>query len=79
MPSPAYVGGSNIAKAGTFQGLCPPPGTAPHHYLFTIYALDLPPAALPAGLARADFFAAIKDHTLDVTSYVGLYGRSAAP
>jgi len=74
-PGPSFVGGSNTAKTGVFLGFCPPPGTAPHHYLFTIYALDLAPSALPPGLARADFFAAIKDHTLDVTSYVGLYGR----
>jgi hypothetical protein len=74
-PGPSFVGGANEAKTGVLLGFCPPPGTAPHHYLFTIYALDLAPSALPPGLARTDFFAAIKGHTLDVTSYVGLFGR----
>jgi len=74
-PSPAYVGGNNIHGVPLYTGACPPVGDAPHHYLITIYALDLPPVALPPGLAREAFFPAIKGHVLAATSFVALYAR----
>jgi phosphatidylethanolamine-binding protein (PEBP) family uncharacterized protein len=40
-----------------------------------IYALDLPPHALQAGLTRDPLHAAIKDHVLAATSTVLRYGR----
>ncbi len=74
-PAAGIVGGSNLAGPGGLLGFCPPPGSAPHAYQFTIYALDLAPTALAPGLGRADFFAAIKGHTLDVSSFVAFYNR----
>jgi Raf kinase inhibitor-like YbhB/YbcL family protein len=74
-PSPAFVGGLNIHGVPLYTGACPPVGDAPHHYLITLYALDLAPAALPAGLTREQFFPAIKGHVLGVTSFVGTYAR----
>ena len=74
-PSPAFVGGNNSHGAPLYTGACPPVGDAPHHYLITLYALDLAPAALAPGLAREAFFPAIKGHVLGATSFVGVYAR----
>jgi Raf kinase inhibitor-like YbhB/YbcL family protein len=74
-PSPAYVGGTNTRKTTLYFGPCPPIDDTPHHYVITVYALDLPPTALPAGLTREAFYPAILNHTVGVTSFVGIYGR----
>jgi Raf kinase inhibitor-like YbhB/YbcL family protein len=74
-PSSAYVGGTNTRKQTTYLGPCPPLGDTPHHYVITVYALDLAPTALPPGLTREAFFPAIAGHVVGVTSYVGLYSR----
>ncbi len=74
-PSPAFVGGLNTRNAPLYTGACPPVGDAPHHYLITLYALDLAPTALAPGLTREAFFPAIKGHVLGVTSFVGTYAR----
>lgn len=74
-PSPLYVGGLNNRNQGTFLWLCPPPGDRPHHYIFTAYALDLPPGALPPGLSRDAFFAAISGHVVAGSVLVATYAR----
>jgi Raf kinase inhibitor-like YbhB/YbcL family protein len=74
-PSPAYVGGNNTRGVPLYTGACPPVGDAPHHYLITLYALDLAPSAPAPGLTRDTFFPAIKGHVLGVTSFVGTYAR----
>ena len=55
-----------------YRGPCPPPGDAPHHYVLTIYALDLPPT-LPAGLDRAGVLAAIDGHVKGATTTIMRY------
>jgi Raf kinase inhibitor-like YbhB/YbcL family protein len=72
---PGFVGGKNTRDMLTYMGPCPPPGDTPHHYLITVYALDLAPDALAPGLTRDTFFPAIADHTLASTSIIGLSGR----
>jgi|GEM_PF-4398018 len=56
-------------------GICAVFAYASAHALARVYALDLPPGALPAGLKRDAFLAAIKDHVLAATSTVLRYGR----
>lgn len=46
-----------------YSGPCPPAGK-PHHYVFTVYALDVPELGLAAHFNRNDALAAIKRHTL---------------
>ena len=74
--------GATIPKQGknswselAYGGPCPPPGDPPHHYVFTLYALDLPPAALTPGLNRDAFLAAVKGHVLGTAQLTGLWGR----
>jgi Raf kinase inhibitor-like YbhB/YbcL family protein len=69
------MGGTNSKQLTTYSGPCPPVGENPHHYLIQIYALDLAPDALPAGLTAADLQAKIKGHILAATSLMRRYGR----
>lgn len=74
--------------AGTIQGLsgfkrtgyrgpAPPPGK-PHHYTFTVYALD---AELPLeqGLNRNQLMEAIKGHIIGQGALVAIYERKPKP
>jgi Raf kinase inhibitor-like YbhB/YbcL family protein len=71
----AFVNGINSAKSQGYVGPCPPPGK-PHHYVFTLYALDVPKVAgadsSTTGPALTD---AIKGHILGKAMLTGLYGR----
>ena len=67
--------GKNSWGERAYGGPCPPPGDPPHHYIFTLYALDLPPAALAPGLDRDAFLAAVKDHILGTAQITGRFGR----
>ncbi len=56
-----------------WNGPCPPPGK-PHHYVFTLYALDdrisfnKPPK-------RSEFDSSIEEHIIAKTAYIGLYSK----
>jgi Raf kinase inhibitor-like YbhB/YbcL family protein len=57
-----------------YDGPCPPwNDTIPHHYVFTVYALDV--AKLPLGdkFTGPDLVAAMKGHILDKASITGVY------
>jgi Raf kinase inhibitor-like YbhB/YbcL family protein len=66
--------GKNTRGTSEFRGFCPPKGDAPHHYVMTVYALDLPPS-LALGMTRDDLLAAINHHVLGLASIVGRFGR----
>jgi hypothetical protein len=68
------VQGVNIRKVNGFQPPCPPPGAAPHHYIFEIYALDSK-LDLAAGSSRMDLLKAMDGHVLGKATYVGMFGR----
>ncbi len=65
-------GVSGFRRAG-YRGPAPPPGK-PHHYTFTVYALD---AELPLepGLNRTQLMEAIKGHIIGQGSLVSIYER----
>lgn len=75
--SAAFVGGRNDAGTRLYYGPCPPPGDPPHHYVFTVYALDLAPDRLPPGLTRTALVRAIAAHRLAQTEITGTYSRPA--
>ncbi len=74
-PSSAFTGGTNTRNTTLYFGPCPPPGDTPHHYILTVYALDLAPGALAPGLTRDAFMTAIQNHVLGVTTTIATYGR----
>lgn len=56
-------------------GPCPAPGSPPHHYNFTAYALDLRPA-LPGNATAGDLGAAMAGHVLAQATLIGTYERA---
>lgn len=64
---------NDFGNAG-YSGPCPPPG-APHHYVITVYALDVPELGLAAHFSRKDALAAIKQHTLAKAALTVTWGR----
>jgi len=73
-PAGAHMG-LNVGGQAAYRGPCPPVGELPHHYVVQIYALDLAPDALAAGLTRDALHAAIRNHVLANTSMVMRFGR----
>lgn len=69
------VGGKNSHGSLDYVGPCPPVGESAHHYVIQLYALDLAPDALPAGLTREELLGKIKGHVLGVSSVVRKYQR----
>jgi Raf kinase inhibitor-like YbhB/YbcL family protein len=65
--------GLNGAGLAGYTGPCPPAGKA-HHYIFTLYALDLKPN-LAEGLKADGLKSAIQGHILAQTQWVGLYQK----
>ena len=73
--SGGFVGGTNTRGVNSYSGPCPPPGDQPHHYVFSVYALDLASGTLAAGLTRDAFFQAVRGHVLAASSIVLRYAR----
>ena len=70
-----WVNGTTSFKSRGYGGPCPPPGK-PHHYEFTLYALDL--ATVPGATGDTtgpDLLKAIDGHVLGTATLTGLYGR----
>jgi len=70
-----FTGGSGTRGNAQYLGPCPPRGDGPHHYLFTVMALDVEPTLAP-GLTREAFLAAVKGHQLAASSIAGLFARA---
>jgi Raf kinase inhibitor-like YbhB/YbcL family protein len=56
-----------------YGGMAPPAGDAPHHYQFTVYALDVEKIGLDDHTTYAKFRFVTKDHILATGTLVGLY------
>lgn len=57
-----------------YDGPCPPwNDSVIHHYVFTVYALDVEQLSLPARFTGADAAKAIKEHTLGQASITGTF------
>jgi Raf kinase inhibitor-like YbhB/YbcL family protein len=72
LPNGALQGRNGAGSLG-YIGPCPP-GNAPHHYHFTLYALDAK-LNLPVGATRAQVEAAMQGHILARGELVGLFKR----
>ena len=79
LTAPAELAGtiqglSGFRRAG-YRGPAPPPGK-PHHYTFTVYALDSADLPLAEGLNRTQLMEAIKGHIIGQGSLVSIYERA---
>lgn len=66
----AYMGKNSFQRSG-YDGPCPPAGK-PHHYIFTLYALDTVLQIEP-GLFYMTFKEAAESHVLGKATFVGLF------
>ena len=57
-----------------YSGPCPPPGK-PHHYVFTVYALDTALLPVSAAASPQDAVQAIKKHAIATATLTATYGR----
>src|SRR5436190_9800215 len=69
------VAGKNSFDKLGYGGPCPPPGHGPHHYHFTLYALDIASLDLPEGSPRSNVEAAMRSHILEQSTLMGLFER----
>lgn len=57
-----------------YDGPCPPwNDSILHHYVFTVYALDVDHVKVPAPMTGTNVLAALKGHILDEASIMGIY------
>jgi len=68
------TGGTSGFGARSYNGPCPPLHSSPHHYHFTLYALNLPALATP-GLTRDALLRAISGHVLGTAQLIGTFQR----
>jgi Raf kinase inhibitor-like YbhB/YbcL family protein len=70
------VQGTNGANQVGYLGPCPPPGSEPHDYVFTLYALD-EPLTLAEGASIDELRAAISEAAINEADVFGTYQRAA--
>lgn len=58
-----------------FGGMCPPPGDKPHHYVFTVHALNVEQLDLPDGATSAAVRYVINASTIAKASFTAEYSR----
>jgi Raf kinase inhibitor-like YbhB/YbcL family protein len=79
MPAGAIQSRTDFGADG-YGGPCPPPGDKPHHYHFTVFAVDVDklPDAQDHNASAALVGFDLHFHTLAKGSLLGTYGRPAA-
>ncbi|MEN6542922.1 YbhB/YbcL family Raf kinase inhibitor-like protein [Parvibaculum sp.] len=74
VPKGAMEGTSDFGVPG-YQGPCPPKGSGAHHYVFTVYALDVETLALGPNVKGAPALEVLRRHSLGAATVQFLYGR----
>jgi Raf kinase inhibitor-like YbhB/YbcL family protein len=73
LPQGSVEGKNSFGRVG-YGGPCPPRGDPPHHYVFSIHALDDAPA-LPSGASPAAVREAVAAHAIAAGALTGTYRR----
>lgn len=71
---PGSVLGYTDFGVSEYGGAAPPPGDAPHHYIITVYALDLPRLDLDSTATYAMFHFVVRGHILAQAQLTGRFG-----
>lgn len=65
--------GMNAKAHVSYDGPCPPAGMGMHHYVFQLYALDVPVLELAQGASLDDVDKVMREHIIDTAQLVGTY------
>ncbi|KAF1712654.1 YbhB/YbcL family Raf kinase inhibitor-like protein [Pseudoxanthomonas kalamensis DSM 18571] len=74
LPAGAVQGRTDFGTHA-FGGACPPPGDAPHRYVFTVYALGVEQIEVPADASAAMVGFMVHANVLGQASLTARYGR----
>jgi Raf kinase inhibitor-like YbhB/YbcL family protein len=74
LPKGAVQARTDFGASG-YGGACPPPGNAPHHYIFTVWALDADHLPLDANASGALVGFNLNQHVVGKATFTLLYGR----
>jgi len=74
LPVGAVQGNTDFGVPG-YGGPCPPKGDKPHHYIFTVYALNTDKIDVPANATAAYVGFNLHAHQLAKATLTGLYWR----
>lgn len=74
LPAGAVQGNTDFGAPG-YGGPCPPKGDKPHHYMFTVYALNTDKIDVPANATAAYVGFNLHAHQLAKATLTGLYWR----
>ena len=74
LPSPSVEARNDFGATG-YGGPCPPRGSKPHRYVFTVYALDISQLATDDDDDPVAIEQALEDHTIEKASLTARYGR----
>lgn len=75
-PDRSVHGYTDFGESG-YGGMAPPPGDPPHHYQFTVYALDTPTLELGTSTTYAMLQFVMRGHVLAKGMLTGLFSVSA--
>jgi Raf kinase inhibitor-like YbhB/YbcL family protein len=75
IPKGAVQGRNDFQTVG-YGGPCPPVGDTPHHYIFTIYSLDVDQLEAVSPLTSGPtLLNVMREHVLAKTELIGRFGR----
>ena len=74
MPDGALQGNTDFGAPG-YGGPCPPPGDKPHHYIFTVFALNTDKIDVPGNATAAYVGFNLHAHTIGTAKLTALYSR----
>lgn len=74
LPAGSTQGNTDFGQPG-FGGACPPKGDKPHHYIFTVYALNTDKIDVPANATAAYVGFNLHAHQLAKATLTALYWR----
>ncbi len=74
LPEGAVLGNTDFGTAA-YGGPCPPKGDKAHHYIFTVYALNIDKIDVPANATAAYVGFNLHFHTIAKATLTGLYSR----
>jgi Raf kinase inhibitor-like YbhB/YbcL family protein len=78
-PSGGLRGANEVSGQGGYDGPCPPWNDAiPHHYHYTVYALNVARLPLSGAFGGADAVRAMRGHVLAQGELVGVYTQNPA-